>query len=236
MANRLNLKCFKQRAFLARGVVSSSRACQAVSSPSVRRAPPLRACKEARPRCEVRCFRKWSLIAPPLPRPPHRQSPSAKRNNDRLQCDRLRAFHSATRLLDLCSVSRSRISPPGLLSCCCCGSGVRSSSLGPSLLQLRSAAIMDATMYDDDASPSQVSQDSQHGEQDDFGHGHFFTKKTFHKPTYCHHCTDMLWGLIGQGYVCEGEAPTPPLTPTATRRRLLHPRHPHSSPSERFAH
>lgn len=36
-------------------------------------------------------------------------------------------------------------------------------------------------------------------------HGHFFTKKTFHKPTYCHHCTDMLWGLIGQGYVCEGE-------------------------------
>ncbi|GIX91879.1 hypothetical protein CDAR_511782 [Caerostris darwini] len=35
------------------------------------------------------------------------------------------------------------------------------------------------------------------------GHGHYFTKKTFHKPTYCHHCTDMLWGLIGQGYVCE---------------------------------
>lgn len=35
------------------------------------------------------------------------------------------------------------------------------------------------------------------------GHGHFFTKKTFHKPTYCHHCTDMLWGLIGQGFVCE---------------------------------
>ncbi|XP_064653188.1 diacylglycerol kinase theta-like isoform X3 [Lineus longissimus] len=35
------------------------------------------------------------------------------------------------------------------------------------------------------------------------GHGHFFVKKTFHKPTYCHHCTDMLWGLIGQGYVCE---------------------------------
>ena len=37
------------------------------------------------------------------------------------------------------------------------------------------------------------------------GHGHFFTKKTFHKPTYCHHCTDMLWGLIGQGFVCEGK-------------------------------
>ena len=39
---------------------------------------------------------------------------------------------------------------------------------------------------------------------DDRGHGHSFVKKTFHKPTYCHHCTDMLWGLIGQGLVCEG--------------------------------
>lgn len=36
-------------------------------------------------------------------------------------------------------------------------------------------------------------------------HGHSFSKKTFHKPTYCHHCTDMLWGLIQQGYICEGE-------------------------------
>ena len=36
------------------------------------------------------------------------------------------------------------------------------------------------------------------------GNGHFFTKKTFHKPTYCHHCTEMLWGLMSQGFVCEG--------------------------------
>ncbi|ENN74471.1 hypothetical protein YQE_08917, partial [Dendroctonus ponderosae] len=35
-------------------------------------------------------------------------------------------------------------------------------------------------------------------------HGHAFQKKTFHKPTYCHHCGDMLWGLIQQGFVCEG--------------------------------
>ncbi|XP_050312450.1 diacylglycerol kinase theta isoform X2 [Anthonomus grandis grandis] len=34
-------------------------------------------------------------------------------------------------------------------------------------------------------------------------HGHGFQKKTFHKPTYCHHCGDMLWGLIQQGFVCE---------------------------------
>lgn len=35
--------------------------------------------------------------------------------------------------------------------------------------------------------------------------GHTFGKKTFHKPTYCHHCSDLLWGLIGQGYICEGK-------------------------------
>ena len=40
-------------------------------------------------------------------------------------------------------------------------------------------------------------------EYDRFGHGHYFSKKTFHKPTYCHHCTDMLWGIIGQGFICE---------------------------------
>ncbi|KAK9758856.1 Ras association (RalGDS/AF-6) domain [Popillia japonica] len=34
-------------------------------------------------------------------------------------------------------------------------------------------------------------------------HGHSFSKKTFHKPTYCHHCSDMLWGLIQQGFICE---------------------------------
>ncbi|GLV43765.1 uncharacterized protein CBL_06911 [Carabus blaptoides fortunei] len=34
-------------------------------------------------------------------------------------------------------------------------------------------------------------------------HGHSFVKKTFHKPTYCHHCSDMLWGLIQQGFICE---------------------------------
>jgi hypothetical protein len=36
-------------------------------------------------------------------------------------------------------------------------------------------------------------------------YGHFFVKKTFAKPTYCHHCVEMLWGLIGQGYYCEGK-------------------------------
>ncbi|XP_045120127.1 diacylglycerol kinase theta-like isoform X2 [Portunus trituberculatus] len=33
--------------------------------------------------------------------------------------------------------------------------------------------------------------------------GHCFVKRTFHKPVYCHHCTDLLWGIIGQGYTCE---------------------------------
>lgn len=34
------------------------------------------------------------------------------------------------------------------------------------------------------------------------GHGHEFIKRTFYQPTFCHHCTDMLWGIRGQGYVC----------------------------------
>ena len=36
-------------------------------------------------------------------------------------------------------------------------------------------------------------------------HGHYFLKKNFHKPSYCHHCSDLVWGLLGQGYVCEGK-------------------------------
>lgn len=36
-------------------------------------------------------------------------------------------------------------------------------------------------------------------------HGHFFVKKTFGKPVYCHHCLEMLWGILSQGYVCEGK-------------------------------
>uniref|UniRef100_A0A1I7ZXI1 diacylglycerol kinase (ATP) n=1 Tax=Steinernema glaseri TaxID=37863 RepID=A0A1I7ZXI1_9BILA len=34
-------------------------------------------------------------------------------------------------------------------------------------------------------------------------HGHYFQKKTFGKPTYCHHCCDKIWGMLTQGYVCE---------------------------------
>uniref|UniRef100_A0A914V1S6 Phorbol-ester/DAG-type domain-containing protein n=1 Tax=Plectus sambesii TaxID=2011161 RepID=A0A914V1S6_9BILA len=35
-------------------------------------------------------------------------------------------------------------------------------------------------------------------------HGHYFTKKTYGKPTVCHHCCEMLWGLLSTGYCCEG--------------------------------
>lgn len=52
--------------------------------------------------------------------------------------------------------------------------------------------------------PSPTSDSGGGVPYDQFGHGHYFSKKTFHKPTYCHHCTDMLWGLIGQGFICEG--------------------------------
>ncbi|XP_012276766.1 diacylglycerol kinase theta isoform X1 [Orussus abietinus] len=34
-------------------------------------------------------------------------------------------------------------------------------------------------------------------------HGHSFSKRTFHKPTYCHSCTDILWGIIQPGFICD---------------------------------
>lgn len=55
-----------------------------------------------------------------------------------------------------------------------------------------------------DSGEPTVGPEGSAGSEYEMGHGHYFTKKTFHKPTYCHHCTDMLWGLIGQGYICEG--------------------------------
>ncbi|VEL09558.1 unnamed protein product [Protopolystoma xenopodis] len=34
--------------------------------------------------------------------------------------------------------------------------------------------------------------------------GHSFVKKHFHKPATCHHCSDLLWGLLGTtGMICE---------------------------------
>lgn len=48
--------------------------------------------------------------------------------------------------------------------------------------------------------PDQLTTNAQVQEN----YGHFFVKKNFHKPTYCHHCAELLWGLIGQGNYCEG--------------------------------
>ncbi len=36
-------------------------------------------------------------------------------------------------------------------------------------------------------------------------HGHYFVRKTFTKTRcYCHHCCDMIFGLMRTGYACEG--------------------------------
>ena len=35
--------------------------------------------------------------------------------------------------------------------------------------------------------------------------GHEFQRKTFFQMTYCHHCTELLWGIKGQGLRCTGE-------------------------------
>ena len=37
------------------------------------------------------------------------------------------------------------------------------------------------------------------------GLGHDFVRKTFFQPTHCHYCTELLWGIRGQGLQCEGE-------------------------------
>lgn len=34
--------------------------------------------------------------------------------------------------------------------------------------------------------------------------GHCFKKVTLTKPTYCHSCSDFIWGLIG--FLCEGKS------------------------------
>lgn len=34
--------------------------------------------------------------------------------------------------------------------------------------------------------------------------GHSFKRVTLTKPTFCHYCTDFIWGLAG--YLCEGNA------------------------------
>ncbi|CDW55865.1 DAGK cat and RA and DAGK acc and C1 1 domain cont aining protein [Trichuris trichiura] len=35
------------------------------------------------------------------------------------------------------------------------------------------------------------------------GRGHFFVRKNFGKPTHCHRCCELLWGILSQGYICE---------------------------------
>ena len=73
-------------------------------------------------------------------------------------------------------------------------------SLKPDSLAANSMSLS----HDTPVTPVVVTQISNYYNDHLVGHGHFFSKKTFHKPTYCHHCTEMLWGLIGQGFICEG--------------------------------
>ena len=34
--------------------------------------------------------------------------------------------------------------------------------------------------------------------------GHEFKKRSYYKPTYCHHCSELLWGIMSQGCQCTG--------------------------------
>lgn len=37
------------------------------------------------------------------------------------------------------------------------------------------------------------------------GLGHSFAKKTYFQPTYCQFCSELLWGIKGQGFCCAGK-------------------------------
>lgn len=47
--------------------------------------------------------------------------------------------------------------------------------------------------------------------------GHSFRKVTLTKPTFCHLCSDFIWGLAG--FLCEGERPRSPRKPRPGPRR-----------------
>ncbi len=38
---------------------------------------------------------------------------------------------------------------------------------------------------------------------------HDFHETTYFKPTFCVHCTGLLWGLIKQGWKCKGKSSIP---------------------------
>ncbi|PAA64773.1 hypothetical protein BOX15_Mlig034123g1 [Macrostomum lignano] len=72
-----------------------------------------------------------------------------------------------------------------------------------------STAAEAAASPDNEASPMDASDrnggtDAWESAEPEYsaGHGHSFIKRTFHRPTYCHHCAEMLWGLLSQGFTC----------------------------------
>ena len=38
-----------------------------------------------------------------------------------------------------------------------------------------------------------------------YQHGHSFIKKNSHKNLSCQYCSEIVWGIMGQAYICEGE-------------------------------
>lgn len=35
--------------------------------------------------------------------------------------------------------------------------------------------------------------------------GHSFIRKNLHKPACCHHCGELIWGLLSTGFQCESK-------------------------------
>lgn len=91
---------------------------------------------------------------------------------------------------------------------CCCCIKEKTNRVVPIVISEPSAIIDDQDVIEIESSFQNIStmelvdgsQNSSLNEEID--PGHYFKKKTFHKPTYCHHCADLLWGLTNQGMQC----------------------------------
>lgn len=78
----------------------------------------------------------------------------------------------------------------GKLSCCCFAiliANFKKFNFFPSTSLVGPAGIVN------NPNPGYRQNTQSNSQFDLYGHGHFFTKKTFHRPTYCNHCTDLLW-------------------------------------------
>ncbi|KAG8437477.1 hypothetical protein GDO86_008252 [Hymenochirus boettgeri] len=86
------------------------------------------------------------------------------------------------------------------------GSGSNSPSSSPKLVggKIRTPPLQRGRPGSPYGGPPSPSPGSKHQlKQAPCSPAHGFRKVTLTKPTFCHHCTDFIWGLAG--FQCEGK-------------------------------